>query len=131
MPLIQVFDPPMCCSTGVCGPQVDTTLTQFAADLEWLKKQGVTVERFNLAHDPGQFAHHEVVKDSLQKRGERCLPLILVDREVVAEGRYPSREELAVLTAVTATGLYSAPSRNWWPSARPSARIVTPASRTT
>jgi len=107
MPLIQVFDPPMCCSTGVCGPQVDTTLTQFAADLAWLKRQGVEVERFNLAQDPGQFAQHEVVKDALQKRGEHCLPLILVDREVVAEGRYPSREELAVLAAVAATGVYT------------------------
>jgi hypothetical protein len=23
MPKVQVFDPPMCCSTGVCGPEVD------------------------------------------------------------------------------------------------------------
>ena len=28
---LQVFDPPMCCSTGVCGPQVDPELPRFAA----------------------------------------------------------------------------------------------------
>ncbi len=107
MPLVQIFDPPMCCSTGVCGPQVDARLTQFAADLEWLKCQGVDVERYNLAHDPGPFARHEVVKDALQKKGNRCLPLILVDQEVVSEGRYPSREELVVLAGVSSTGVYT------------------------
>lgn len=34
---LEVFYPPMCCSTGVCGPKVDTKLVQFSADLEWLK----------------------------------------------------------------------------------------------
>jgi AhpD family alkylhydroperoxidase len=107
MPFVQIFDPPSCCATGSCGSQVDTSRTQFAADLEWLKSQGVEVERFNLAHDPSQFAQHAVVQDALQKQGERCLPLILVDREIVSEGRYPSREELAVLAAVAATGVYT------------------------
>jgi hypothetical protein len=32
-----VFDPAMCCSTGVCGPSVDPELARFAADLDWLK----------------------------------------------------------------------------------------------
>ncbi len=51
MSKVQVFDPPMCCSTGVCGPQVDPALVRFAADLEWLKASGVEVERFNLSQD--------------------------------------------------------------------------------
>ncbi len=33
MTTIEVFDPAMCCSTGVCGPQVDPDLARFAADL--------------------------------------------------------------------------------------------------
>ena len=47
MVVLQVFDPPMCCSTGACGPNVNPALTQFAADIDWLKSQGVRVERFN------------------------------------------------------------------------------------
>jgi len=31
---IQVLDPPRCCSTGVCGPNVDPELVRFAADLD-------------------------------------------------------------------------------------------------
>lgn len=50
MTMFQVFDRPMCCSTGVWGPTADPVLARFAADLEWLKGQGVTVERYNLAH---------------------------------------------------------------------------------
>lgn len=107
MPLMQVFDPLMCCSTGMCGPHVDATITRFAADLEWLKSQGVEVERYNLAQEPGVFADHAVVKSALAKSGENCLPLILVNGEIVAEGTYPSREELAVLVAVATNSLYS------------------------
>ncbi len=32
--LVQVFDPPMCCSSGACGPKVlDRRLVQFSAAL--------------------------------------------------------------------------------------------------
>jgi arsenite methyltransferase len=55
MTVLQVFDPPMCCSSGVCGPSVDPRLPRFAADLDWLRNQGVQVERFNLAHQPQAF----------------------------------------------------------------------------
>lgn len=51
-----VFDPALCCSTGVCGPEVDPALVSFAADLEWLRTRGVQVRRFNLAQEPGAFA---------------------------------------------------------------------------
>jgi len=107
---IQVFDPPMCCSTGVCGPQVDPSLPQFAADLEWLKAQGVQVERFNLAQEPRAFAENELVKKALTEAGEKCLPLVLVDGEIVSQGVYPSRDELAALAGLVASAdgsLYS------------------------
>jgi hypothetical protein len=92
---IQVFDPPMCCSTGVCGPGVDPALVQFAADLEWFKEQGVTVERFNLSHQPRAFATTQLVKEALAKEGNDCLPLTVVDGKVAYKGRYPSRRMLA------------------------------------
>ena len=129
MTLMQVFDPPMCCSTGVCGPHVDAALTQFSSDLEWLESQGVEVRRYNLAQEPGVFVDHALVKSALAKSGEKCLPLILVDGEIVAEGAYPSREELAVLVSVATDSLYSAPWRNWWRSVPPSAQIANRALR--
>jgi AhpD family alkylhydroperoxidase len=92
---LTVFDPPLCCSTGVCGPSVDPTLVRFAADLKWLESRGVTVERHNLAQDPVAFAEHELVRAWLTEKGESALPLVLMGQEVVASGSYPARDELA------------------------------------
>jgi len=100
MPVLQVFDPPMCCATGVCGPSVDPELARFSGDLAWLKAQGVEVRRFNLARDPAAFVDHTAVKQALAERGNDCLPLLLVDDRVAVEGSYPSRETLAALTGV-------------------------------
>ncbi|MFA5263873.1 MAG: arsenite efflux transporter metallochaperone ArsD [Opitutaceae bacterium] len=97
MKIIQVYDPPMCCSTGVCGPDVDPRLVRFAADLKWLAEQEVTVERFNLTQTPMAFAENEVVRAALTANGEASLPLVLVDGKVVVSGDYPTRDELAGL----------------------------------
>ncbi len=94
-PKVEVFDPAMCCSTGVCGPTVDPKLAQFAADLHWLRSQGVPVERYNLAQTPAAFAANATVKSTLDKHGTDCLPLVLVDGSVASVGGYPTRAELA------------------------------------
>ncbi|MCC6664384.1 MAG: arsenite efflux transporter metallochaperone ArsD [Polyangiaceae bacterium] len=96
---VRVFDPALCCSTGVCGPSIDSDLARFAADLDWLKQQGVVVERYNLAQQPGAFVEHAEVKAALS-RGNEVLPLILVGDRIAVEGSYPSRETLAALAGV-------------------------------
>jgi len=102
MTTIQIFDPAMCCSTGVCGVDVDQSLIEFAADVDWLKKQGVTVERFNLAQQPQAFASHAAIRELLDKHGEAALPAILVKGEVRHRGvPYPSRDQLAQWARVT------------------------------
>jgi hypothetical protein len=90
---LQVFDPAMCCSTGVCGPSVDPALAHFASDLEALKSAGVVVERFNLGQEPAAFVGNPVVSAALRSRSD-ALPLLLLDGKLVAEGAYPSRDEL-------------------------------------
>jgi arsenite methyltransferase len=92
---LEVFDPAMCCSTGVCGPEVDTKLVQFAADLDWLKSQGVAVQRHNLSQNPAAFVENELVKAALTDRSEAALPLVLVDGRVLASGQYPERGQLS------------------------------------
>jgi len=92
---IQVFDPPMCCSTGVCGPSVDPELVRFAADVAWLEGQGVEVERYNLAQQPAAFAETPIVQKTLTEDGNDCLPLLLGEGSVLSKGRYPTRQEMA------------------------------------
>ena len=102
---IQVFDPAMCCTTGVCGPTVDPALPRIAADLDWLARQGVEVARYNLAQDPGAFIGSAIVRRTLQSEGSACLPLIVREGEVVWRGSYPERPELAALAGLSGAAL--------------------------
>lgn len=100
MTAVHVFDPAMCCSTGICGTTVDPQLARFAADLAWLKGQGVSVERFNLSQQPGKFAEDAAVKSALETKGEAGLPLVKVNGEVKSSGAYPTRDQLAAWASV-------------------------------
>lgn len=95
MTTVKVFDPAMCCPTGICGPSVDPALVRFAADLDWLKHQGITVERFGLSQQPAAFASDSDVKAALEILQDKALPLVKVDGLVKSTGRYPTRNELA------------------------------------
>ncbi|MEY3459041.1 MAG: Arsenical resistance operon trans-acting repressor ArsD [Planctomycetota bacterium] len=95
MAAIEVFDRALCCASGVCGPQVDPVLLQFAADLEWVKAHGHSITRFNLAQDPAQFAQHPEVRRLLQQAGPECLPLVFVDSQLVSRNTYPQRPQFS------------------------------------
>ena len=99
---VQIFDPPMCCSTGICGPGVDRSLVEFTADLDWLKRQGVEVERYNLSQQTDAFVNNMTVREALKKDGNDCLPLVLVDGKIVLQGSYPKRDILAKMAGIEA-----------------------------
>ena len=101
MTYVQVFDPPMCCSSGVCGPAVNPALPRFAADLDWLESQGVKVDRYALSLQPEMFAAVAAVQQALSADGVQCLPLVLVDGQIASRGAYPSRDDLAALSGLT------------------------------
>ena len=86
MTTLEISDPAMCCATGICGPDPNPRLPQFAADLAWLAEQGVRVARYNL----------------LNRWGPSCLPLIRHEDRIAARGRYPTRSELATIAGVNA-----------------------------
>ena len=92
MATIQIFDPALCCSTGVCGVEVDQALVSFAADVDWAKQNGAQVERFNLAQQPLAFAENSTVKAFLERSGQ----------EVALAGRYPNRTEFARWAGIAA-----------------------------
>jgi disulfide oxidoreductase YuzD len=100
MKTVQIYDPAMCCSSGVCGSSVDETLVHFSANLKWLSEQGVQVERFNLGKESRKFMEHPQLYALLQKNGSEVLPVIIVDGEIVSSGHYPTKYELAQWAAV-------------------------------
>jgi len=92
---IRVFEPALCCNTGVCGEDVDQALVDFSADLDFFTSRGVDIARHNLANDPGVFVQNSVVTNFLTAAGSEGLPLVLVDDVTVLTGRYPTRAMLA------------------------------------
>lgn len=97
MKTIQVYDPPLCCSTGVCGPEVDTELVAIAGWLNQLTQRGIQVERYNLAQQPLAFAQNPRVRAQLEKDSTNTLPLIFIDGELRFQGYYPTDEERKTL----------------------------------
>ena len=94
MTKLEVYDPAMCCSTGVCGPDVDSALVAFAADLNWVAEQGIAVQRYNLGTEPQAFAANPAVIKEMEAGMDR-LPIIALDGHIIATGVYLSREQLA------------------------------------
>ncbi len=94
MPVINVYEPALCCSTGVCGPDLDQALVTFTADFDHLRGLGADISRHNLASDPAAFAGNDSVRCFLEVAGSAGLPLTMVDGVTVATGRYPARDQL-------------------------------------
>ena len=94
---IEIYDPAMCCSTGICGPSVDPELVRVQEALRQIQKQapGVVVERFGLSSDPQAFVANSAVAALLQSEGPDCLPLVFVDGTLAAKGGYPDNTQLA------------------------------------
>ena len=103
MKKLTIYDPAMCCSTGICGAEIDQQLVDFAADLDWLASEGIEVRRINLSQEPALFAENEMVKTILQDSGVEGLPVILAGDAMQSSGEYPNRVKLAQMVGVTAT----------------------------
>jgi hypothetical protein len=102
MRTLTIYDPAMCCSTGICGAEIDQRLVDFAADLDWLKSEGIAVTRINLSQEPALFAENEQVRAVLEKSGVEGLPVIIADDAMQSFGQYPDRGQLAQMAGVDA-----------------------------
>nr|WP_207714680.1 arsenite efflux transporter metallochaperone ArsD [Clostridium tetanomorphum] len=92
-----IFDPAMCCSTGVCGPSVDSELLRVATVINKLKNNGILVERHNLTNNPQIFVDKKEIFEILNKEGVEVLPVIMVDNVVVKTNSYPTNKEFCEL----------------------------------
>ena len=95
-----IFEPAMCCSTGVCGPSVDKDLLRISTVINNLNKNGVIVERYNLSSNPQIFVQNKIINELLNKEGIEVLPVTMVEDVVVKTKAYPSDEEFCALLNV-------------------------------
>ena len=95
-----IFDPAMCCSTGLCGPVIDLELLRISTVINNLEKNGVKVERYNLSSDPQAFVDNTVICEILNRDGGEVLPVTIVDGKVVKTQKYPTNNELLMFLGV-------------------------------
>ena len=115
---VRVFEPALCCNTGVCDPDTDPvtgvnsddSLVVFTADLAFVKSQNVDIERHNMANDPMAFVTSATAKAFLEVAGSDGLPLTTVDGVTVMTGAYPSREQLLKFAGLEAAAPTLAPA---------------------
>jgi hypothetical protein len=95
MPNLTIYDPAMCCPTGMCGVSIDPEIIRVATALHSLRRNGVEVHRYNLALNPDAFVNNTVVNELLNRMGAEELPFTVLNDVVVLTKRYPSNEEIA------------------------------------
>lgn len=88
-----IYDPPMCCSTGVCGPNPDQILIKLQDTVAELKKVGVEVERYIITQSPEKFKENPQVIKLIQEQQLKVLPVTTFNGTIVKTGGYPTLEE--------------------------------------
>lgn len=97
-----IFDPAMCCSTGVCGPSVNPELLRVSTVINNLRNKGILVERYNLTSNPQIFVDNKTINEILMKQGVDVLPATMVDGKIVKVGNYPTNDEFCNLLEISA-----------------------------
>lgn len=91
---VKIYDPALCCPTGLCGVNIDPELMRIAVAIESLKKKGVIIERFNLRDHPQVYVDNKTINEYLRRESEAVLPITTLDGEVVLTRQYPSNQQL-------------------------------------
>ncbi len=110
MKKMQIFEPAMCCPTGLCGVGVDPELLRISTVLNSLKKNGITVDRFNLTDAPMEFINNQAINQFINEHGVEQLPATVVDGEIVITGRYPANKDFIDILQISADLLGEAPA---------------------
>ena len=91
---VQIYDPPMCCPTGLCGPTIDPALLNINEAVIALKSEGILVERYQLNSHPKAFVSNPEVLRAVRDRQLAALPITIVDGRMLMSGAYPTLEEM-------------------------------------
>ena len=94
--ILEIFDPPMCCPTGLCGPVLDQTLLDVSEMIFALQSKGFVVKRYQMASDPNAFLNNETVMRLVRERQMSALPVIVINGEVIKSGGYPTLAEVEI-----------------------------------
>jgi hypothetical protein len=93
---VEFFEPPMCCSTGLCGPAPDKTLVQLGQDISKLKEKfpEIVVERYMITQQPLKFRDNEEVYKLVKEKSKEILPITTLNGRVIKTNKYPTLDEI-------------------------------------
>ncbi len=97
MKKIAIYEPAMCCPTGLCGVGVDPELLRISTVVNNLKNRGIVIERYNLNSAPQEFVTNKTANEFINSSGVEGLPITVIDGEIWIKGRYPTNDELSKL----------------------------------
>ena len=106
---LEIFEPAMCCSTGLCGPSVDPELFRVSTIINTLEKKGINVHRFNLSQNPKEFVENKIIQELINKEGVEILPVSLLNGSIVKTKTYPSNQEFCLWLELPTDSLNSIP----------------------
>ena len=94
---LEIFEPSLCCESGVCGPEPDKALIELQNNIQLLKKVDVETKRYAINQAPLVFIQNAIVRAYIIENGASKLPLVLLDNKIIKTGSYPTLEELKIL----------------------------------
>lgn len=92
--ILEIFEPSLCCESGICGPEPDKVLIELQNTIQLLKKAGVETKRYAINQAPLVFVKNNLVKDFIKANGPGKLPLVILDNKIIKSEGYPSIDEL-------------------------------------
>lgn len=95
-----IYEPALCCETGVCGVSVDPELLRISTVVNNLKKQDVKIQRYNLNSNPQAFIDNAEINQLIMKEGVEALPATVVEGKVVKTKAYPTNDEIVELLGI-------------------------------
>ncbi|MCR8968468.1 arsenite efflux transporter metallochaperone ArsD [Facklamia sp. 7083-14-GEN3] len=102
MKKIELYEPAMCCQTGICGPSIDPQLLEVAGIFDQINRSDQwQANRYNLAQNPQDFVENGTAIKMIHKNGKKCLPITFVEGEIVKSGEYPSLNEFEAFTGLS------------------------------
>ena len=93
-PDVEIFDPPMCCPTGMCGPTIDQALLDVSEMIAKLQAKGYQVVRYQMSTHPNTFIGNAEVMKLIREKQMAALPIIIVRGKIIAVGNYPKLTEI-------------------------------------
>lgn len=93
---IEIYDPAMCCTSGVCGTSIDENLVKINENIEMLEAKYIELQvyRYMISQQPLKFKENKDVYNLIKQNGGEALPITTLNGKVIKYGEYPSLEEM-------------------------------------